>query len=137
MKKIVWNDQFSVGVKKMDAQHQKIIRIFNTLVDNAQATAGSEKVSEGLTDMVEYASEHFKCEEQLLRDHAHPDLEQQHTEHMEFRRQAGEFCLKASKGDEEVTQDLLTYLYGWWTNHILHEDKKYMALLEEKRSMSI
>ncbi len=137
MKKIVWNDQFSVGVKKMDDQHQKIIMIFNTLVDNAQATAGSEKVSEVLTEMVEYASEHFKCEEQLLRDHAHPDLEQQLTEHMKFRRQAGEFCLQASKGDEEVTQDLLNYLYDWWTNHILHEDKKYAALLGEKRSMSI
>ena len=137
MTKIEWNDQFSVGVKKMDAQNQKIIRIFNTLVDNAQATAGSEKVSEVLAEMVEYASEHFKCEEQLLRDHAHPHLEQQHTEHMEFRRQIGEFCLRASKGDKELTHDLVNYLYGWCTNHILHEDKKYVALREEKRSMSI
>ena len=112
MKKIVWNNQFSVGVKKMDAQHQKIIRVFNTLVDNAQATAGSEKVSEVLSEMVEYASEHFKCEEQLLREHVHPDLEQQRAQHMEFRRQAGEFCLQASKGDEEVTHDLVNYLYG-------------------------
>ena len=132
MKKILWNDQFSVGVKKMDEQHRKLIRIYNKLVDNAQATAGSEKVSEVLAELVEYAAEHFKCEEQLLRDHAHPDLKRQHTEHLEFRRQAGEFCLQASKGDDKVTNDLTNYLYGWWTNHILHEDKKYMALLEEK-----
>jgi len=137
MEKIIWNDQFSVGITKMDAQHKKIIRIFNRLVDNAQANAGSAKVSEALGEMVEYASEHFKCEEQLLRDHEHPDLERQHTEHMEFRRQAGEFCLRASKGDEETTHDLIDYLHGWWTNHILYEDKKYMALLEEERGMSI
>lgn len=136
MEKIIWNDQFSVGVKKMDVQHQKIIRIFNTLVDNAQANAGSEKVSEVLSEMVEYASEHFNCEEQLLRDHAHPDLEQQKAGHSEFRRRAGEFCLLASKEDEKVTHDLLNYLHDWWTNHILCEDKKYAALLEEKRSMS-
>jgi hemerythrin-like metal-binding protein len=136
MKKIIWNDQFSVGVEEMDVQHQKIIRMFNTLVDNAQASAGSEKISEVLTEMVEYASEHFKCEEQLLREHAHPDLERQKTDHREFRRQAGEFCLLASKKDEKMTHDLLNYLHDWWTNHILHEDKKYAALLEEKRSMS-
>jgi len=33
MKKIIWDDNFSVGVKKMDVQHQKIIKIFNTLVE--------------------------------------------------------------------------------------------------------
>ena len=136
MEKIIWNDQFSVGVKKMDVQHQKIIRIFNTLVDNAQANAGSETVSKMLAEMVEYASEHFNCEEQLLKDHAHPDLEQQKNDHREFRRQAGEFCLLASKADKKVTHDLLHYLHDWWTNHILCEDKKYAALLEEKRSMS-
>jgi len=136
MEKIIWNDQFSVGITKMDAQHKKIIRIFNRLVDNAQANAGSAKVSEALGEMVEYASEHFKCEEQLLRDHTHPDLAQQKAEHREFRRQAGDFCLLASKHNEQVTHDLIDYLHNWWTHHILHEDKKYAALLGEKRNIS-
>ena len=136
MEKIIWNDQFSVGVKEMDVQHQKIIRMFNTLVDNAQASAVSEKISEVLTEMVEYASEHFKCEEQLLSDHAHPDLAQQKIEHREFRRQAGDFCLLASEHNEQVTHDLINYLNNWWTHHILLEDKKYAALLGEKRNIS-
>ncbi len=118
----------------MDVQHQKIIRIFNTLVDNSHATPGSEKISEVLGEMVEYASEHFKCEEQLLEDHAHPDLERQKAEHRQFRRQAGEFCQSALDEDENVTHDLLVYLRDWWTNHILHEDKRYSALLKEERS---
>ena len=136
MEKIIWNDQFSVGVKKMEVQHQKIIRIFNTLVDNAQANAGSETVSKMLAEMVEYASEHFKCEEQLLRDHAHPDLEQQKAGHSEFRRRAGELCQIALNEEEEVTQDLINFLHDWWTNHILHKDKKYAEFFEEKRNMS-
>jgi hemerythrin-like metal-binding protein len=107
MKKILWDDNFSVGVKKMDVQHQKIIKIFNTLVDNAKANSGSAKVSEILAELVDYASEHFKCEEQLLRDHSHPDLAQQRTEHREFRRQAGDFCLLASKYNDQMTHDLL------------------------------
>jgi hemerythrin len=136
MKKITWSDQFSVGVKEMDDQHRKIIRIFNTLVDNAKANARSEKVSEVLSEMVEYASEHFKSEEQMLSDNAHPDLQQQKAEHREFRQQAGEFCLLASQGDVKVTHDLCNYLHDWWTNHILIEDKKYAASLGEKRSMT-
>ena len=132
MKKIVWSDQFSVGVMKMDLQHQHLIRIFNTLVDNALADPLSEKVSEALAALVEYASEHFKSEEQLLRDHAHPDLEEQITEHKAFRRQAAEFCLLASQEDEKVIHDLINYLHDWWIIHILEKDKKYATLLEEK-----
>jgi hemerythrin-like metal-binding protein len=81
---------------------------------------------------VDYASEHFKCEEKLLRDHTHPDLAQQKIKHREFRRQAGEFCLLASKQNEQVTHDLSDYLHNWWIHHILHEDKKYAALLGDK-----
>lgn len=130
MKKIVWDAEFSVGVKKMDAQHQRIIRIFNKLVDNAQADSSSEAVSGLLTEMVEYASEHFKSEEKLLEEYEHPDLVRQKASHLEFRRKVGEFCVSASK-NEKVTRDLLIYLHDWWKGHILYEDKKYAAFFRE------
>lgn len=136
MQKIVWNDEFSVGVRKMDIQHQRIIRIYNTLVDKTQAHPRSDTVSKILEELVEYASEHFKCEEQLLAEYDHPDLEQQKAEHRGFRKQAGEFCELALADDEEMTRNLLIYLHDWWTDHILCKDKKYAALLEEKRSLS-
>ena len=129
MKKIIWNDQFSVRVRTMDDQHQNIIYLFNKLVDNVEAKAGSETVSDVLAEMVEYASEHFDTEEKLLSDHAYPYLQQQINEHREFRQQAGKFCLLASQGDEKMTHDLVNYLHDWWTNHILVEDKKYAALV--------
>lgn len=133
MKKIIWSDQFSVGVREMDVQHQRVIKIFNRLVDNARDNARSENVSEALAELVEYASEHFKREEQLLRDHGHPDLAHQEREHRAFRRQVGELCLIASTEDESVVHDLLAFLHDWWTNHILVEDKKYATLLLERR----
>jgi hemerythrin-like metal-binding protein len=133
MKKIIWGDQFSVGVKEMDVQHQRVIKIFNRLVDNARDDARSEKVSEALAELVEYASEHFKCEEKLLRDHGHPDLAHQEREHRAFRRQVGELCLIAFTEDESVVHDLLAFLHDWWTNHILVEDKKYATLALEGR----
>ena len=127
MEKIEWNDTFSVGVKALDMQHKKIIRMFNDLVDNASANAGSEIVSRLLTTLVDYASEHFKYEEQLLRDHGYPDLQQQKDDHMQFRRQAAELCLSASQQNEKVVHDLLNFLHDWWTDHILIEDRKYSA----------
>jgi hemerythrin-like metal-binding protein len=136
MEKIVWNDEFSVGVETMDVQHQRILKIYNKLIDNAQADPSSETVSEVLTEMVEYASTHFKSEEQLLEDHEYPELKQQKAEHREFKRQAGEFCLLTLEQDEKVIHDLLNYLHDWWKDHVLYKDKRYAAFFEEKRSLS-
>ena len=136
MEKIVWNDEFSVGVETMDVQHQRILKIYNKLIDNAQADPSSETVSEVLAEMVEYASTHFKSEEQLLEDHEYPELKQQKDEHREFKQQAGEFCLLTLEQNEKMTHDLLNYLHDWWKDHILYKDKRYAAFLEAKRSLS-
>jgi len=81
--------------------------------------------------MVDYASEHFKAEERLLREHAHPELQQQQTEHRTFRKKAAEFCLLAEKEDDKMVNDLLNFLHHWWTNHILVEDKKYSSIMKQ------
>jgi hemerythrin-like metal-binding protein len=131
MQKIEWNDQFSVGIAEMDFQHQKIANLLNTLVDHALEDARSEKISEALMEMVEYASEHFRCEEELLRTYAYTDLAQQQRAHRQFRRQVGEFCVLVAEGDEQVVCKMLEFLRDWWANHILNEDKKYSAILEK------
>ena len=137
IKKIVWNETFSVGVKEMDVQHQRIIRTFNKLVDNAQVGAGSETVSEVLAEMVEYAFKHFKAEEQLLEHHKYPDLEQHKAEHMDFRLQTAKFCRLTLEQDEKVTHELLNYLHDWWLEHILIKDKEYRVFLERQRIVSM
>ena len=134
MKKIIWNDSFSVGVKTMDIQHKRIISTFNKLVDNVQAHPRSEKVSEVLAEMVDYACEHFESEERLLAEHKYPELSQQKAEHSAFRRQAGEFCILALSEDEQVTHKLLTYLHEWWTAHILYNDKRYTAHINMEKA---
>jgi hemerythrin len=135
MKKIIWDAEFSVGVKRMDVQHQRIIRMYNKLVEHSHAHVGSEALSQVLQEMVEYASEHFKSEEQLLKDHGYPDLQQQKKEHREFKLHAGNFCLSAQEHGGTVGPELLVYLHDWWTNHILLQDKGYAIYFKDRQSL--
>jgi hemerythrin-like metal-binding protein len=131
VKKIGWTEEFSVGHSAMDFQHQKIVNLFNTLVDHVLESPRSEKISEVMNDMLEYASEHFRCEAQLLRDCGYRELAEQQASHRQYRRQVGELCVLLSAGDEGVVSQMLEFLHDWWTNHILVEDKKYAAILKK------
>ena len=103
-------------------------------MDHAKDAPGSDTVSEVLAEMVEYASVHFRNEERLLEKNQYPELDRQKAAHREFRRKAAELCAMAMEKDKNVTHYLSKYLYDWWIDHILNQDKKYAAFLERQHS---
>lgn len=133
MENINWSARYSVGVAKLDEQHKQIIGMLNRLVTSPEARdANSETISEILTTMTRYSLEHFKTEEGLLKEHGYPDLEKHRQEHIAYRKKAIDFSTATSLGVESVPQILVTYLFEWWTNHILEEDMKYKSFFAEK-----
>ena len=67
MEKILWDDGFSVGVRELDKQHQQIVMLVNTLIEMNETEVASEIISDTLTKMTQYASDHFKTEEQYQK----------------------------------------------------------------------
>ncbi|MCP3922531.1 MAG: hemerythrin family protein [Desulfobacterales bacterium] len=132
MEQIVWSDNFSVGVKLFDDQHKRLIAMLNKMIKNPMATTKSETVSDVLSDMTNYAQQHFKSEEDLMIEHGYPHLEQQKKQHKEFREKVLKLCTATSYEVEAVPQVLLDYLKQWLTQHILHEDMEYKTFFEEK-----
>ncbi|MCA1900014.1 MAG: bacteriohemerythrin [Chloroflexi bacterium] len=133
MEEIKWANKFSVGVRELDEQHRQIILMLNRLLSEPEArNVNSEVVSEILTAMFRYSLEHFKTEENLLRTHKYPQLEEHRREHNEYRRKILDFSAATGAGVKSVPQNLLDYLSRWWTRHILEEDMKYKSFFAEK-----
>ncbi len=132
MEQIVWSDNFSVGIKLFDDQHKGLIAILNKMIKNPTATTKSETVSDVLTDMTNYAHQHFQAEEDLMIEHGYPHLKQQKSQHKEFREKVLKLCTATTYDVEAVPQVLLEYLKQWLTQHILHEDMEYKTFFEEK-----
>lgn len=86
MEKIMWGEDFSVGVRDLDEQHKRIVAVVNTLIGMIDTKVESEVISDTLTKMTQYASDHFKAEEQYMLDYGYPEYLSQKKQHQEFKK---------------------------------------------------
>ena len=132
MEKIVWKREYSVGVERLDRQHQKIISVINKLIAKPRVFITSRTIADVLAELNSYVSEHFLLEEQLLEESGYPGLLEHSKRHTEYGDRIADFCLKTIEKNKNVPEELLSYLGEWWIGHILHEDMKYKSFFEEK-----
>lgn len=132
MKKIIWSDQFSVGVNELDEQHKELIKMINKLLDNQNAHVNSEVISDLLGNMRLYMENHFEYEDKLLKEYGYPNLEQHKEMHEEYGDEFRELIISVMNRNTDAPENMLINLSDWWTNHILHEDMKYRSFFKEK-----
>ena len=132
MEKIIWGENFSVGVRDLDAQHKQIVIMVNTLIEMRDTKVGSEIISDTLTKMTKYAGDHFEREEQYMLDYDYPEYPIQKKQHQEFKRKTVDFCMETMLHKTTVPTEIFTYLKLWWTNHILQEDMKYKQFFNDR-----
>ncbi|MGE5302356.1 MAG: bacteriohemerythrin [Alphaproteobacteria bacterium] len=129
---IEWDESLSVGIKKIDMQHQELVKIINCLVENETASGDSEPIAQVLDRMTQYAVYHFETEEALMLQYNYPDYESHRDDHTQFKMKTAKFCLDALQGKETLPDELLSYLRDWLTNHILKTDMKYKPYFLER-----
>ena len=129
---IVWDQSLSVGIKKIDEQHQELVKIINCLVENEDATGHSEPIAHVLDRMTQYADYHFETEEALMLEYNYPAYESHRDDHTQFKMKTAKFCLDALQGKETLPDELLSYLRDWLTHHILKTDMKYKPYFLER-----
>jgi len=128
--KITWSDDYSVGDKKIDQQHKKIISFINTLVEHSEERISSEIIVDTLDELMKYASEHLEYEEKRLTELKYPELNEHIKHHQHYLETITEFNISASNNDTKSLNKLIRFLTQWWSEHILHEDMKYKPLVQ-------
>ncbi len=126
MQGILWNDRFSVGVRTMDEQHKRLIDLINTL----RASDDVGIAFDTIMGMFDYASVHFRAEEDVLRQAGYSQLATQEAEHKAFLDKAVEFS-KKDLSDPRIGTEIIAFLRGWLLHHILEEDMKYKRCVPE------
>ena len=117
MKSIVWTKDFSVGVTMLDEQHKRLVSTLNKLIQNPGAGTRSETVADILTELTNYAQEHFKSEEELMVKLGYPNYDDHKKEHLAFTERVAEMCMATVEGSETVPHQLLDYLHHWLHNN--------------------
>jgi hemerythrin-like metal-binding protein len=127
-----WTKEFSVNIKKLDAQHQALFERINDLDKAIKKGRGSTQISETLDSLVKYGETHFSDEEQLMQKYDFPAYPQHKIEHDAYKTRISEYQKQYKTNPDIVAAETVRYLVSWWSHHIRHTDKLYSAFLNSK-----
>ncbi len=125
---IIWSNSYSVGNSEIDAQHQKLIDLINKLY-NLYLDKNLDGIKEVISEIKDYTHYHFSAEEKLFRGKNYPEANEHTKLHDNFIDELNELNNSYVNSPSILTMKTMTFLQKWLTNHILKEDKKYMAYL--------
>ncbi|HMK45574.1 MAG TPA: bacteriohemerythrin [Methanocella sp.] len=132
MTMLTWSDKYSVNVKEIDGQHMKLIGLLNELHTAMSAGKGKVVVSGVLKNLIEYTAYHFSAEENYMVQLGYPGYSEHRNEHVEFVKKVKEFNQKFEAGESIVTIDMIKFLNGWVSGHIIGIDKQYSQFFNQK-----
>jgi len=128
-----WSGRFSVGIKELDMQHQRLISLINRLIMVSEThSIHSEIIKSALGEMTEYAQVHFKAEEKLMEAYDFPLLKEHKSSHLDFQVKTMDLYEGKGLSAEQIADDISNYLGNWLTHHILQEDMAYKDFLIDK-----
>jgi len=120
--KFEWSDELSIGVEKMDQQHQNLVKKINLLIEDINHD--SPEVLKDFQEMAKFVIEHFDDEEKYMESIEFPNLEIHRNIHKQLLEKVGEFGQAIESGNLDKGQ-LINFLKMWLKSHIMGIDMKY------------
>ena len=127
-----WNNDFSVGVGSIDAQHQNLFAIGRELHTAMLAGQAKSVQSKLLERLVQYTTSHFSHEERLMRQAHFPGVDAHVAQHQELTAKVLQFQADVDSGKHLISLQLLQFLRSWLEHHILKSDKAYSPYLSNR-----
>lgn len=130
-KLIEWSRSYSVGVRQMDAEHQRLIDIINNLYAAMRSGRSKDAIGTILDELVDYTKTHFAHEERLMQESSYAGFDEQKRSHEALIAQVVEIQGKYRAGTA-LGQEVMTFLKNWLVNHIQGLDKRYGPVMNKK-----
>ena len=127
MELLQWHESFSVGVKIVDQQHQKLFSLINELIVQTETNQQKENIEKNLGDLMDYTDYHFKTEEKLFK--LHPKFKKHQTIHQGFADKVSGFVFAFKLGNANFKSAFVGLLVDWVKKHVLDMDKVYFQEL--------
>ena len=134
--KIEWSSEFNTGVKIIDEQHHRLIRMINDYGKDLLAGLGFKKIEIVLGEMADYVKLHFRTEEALMIKFEFPGYQQHKKTHDSFTLHLANYIQRYQGEDKLLGVEVHRFLRGWFVDHILnptkYADKDFGAYLNRR-----
>ena len=126
-----WNDNYSVNVEEIDNQHKEIIRIINELYVSIVEGKSRDTMDKIFKDLTEYATIHFKTEEDYFEKFNYPEASFHKQQHEDIAKKIKEFKKRNEEGKKILDSEILHFLMSWFVNHVILIDKRFAECFKE------
>jgi len=120
---LAWSDDLSVGNDFIDHDHRKLIEMVNRLHVVMHEGRGKEVLGKVLNNLISYTKEHFRREEDLMRQIRYPGYFEHKEEHEKLMTQVLDLEAKFESGNTSLSIQVLHYLRDWLIHHIGESDR--------------
>ncbi|SET34507.1 hemerythrin-like metal-binding domain protein [Natronincola peptidivorans] len=120
--KLEWSEEYSVGIASIDEEHLRLINLINNVNEAIRKGESKTILVNTFDQLIDYSLQHFKNEEQLLRNNNFPELETHILEHQKLMKTV----LDLNKEKNYIfPANVSEFLNAWLIEHILSSDRKY------------
>jgi hemerythrin len=126
MELVQWQEDYSVQIDEIDAQHKKFLAIINKLADVEPANRDGLGIA--LDDLLDYATYHFSTEERVVAKRVQPaEMEEHRKRHQVFINRMVLLKQDYNRGREIDPNEVFDWAGNWLIHHILRRDKRNLA----------
>lgn len=131
MSLIEWSNEWTIGHKVIDYDHQMLVNITNQVYDIRRLPKiRVSEVKKTLDHLVQYVEQHFAREEEIFKKTKYPLCEQHIAMHRELEKVVRDISFLYQKDPDLLNFDeILEFLRRWLIDHILKHDKGYAKYL--------
>ena len=132
---IDWNDDLSLEIDEIDAQHKELLAMINRLHSATVSGDWSRQIvtlTDILMGLIDYLQYHFATEEKYMILHEYPGYEAHHKEHSQFVAEVTSFSEAFKNGTKGLSEEILSFLKEWYIRHITLSDVRFGVFLNSK-----
>jgi hemerythrin-like metal-binding protein len=137
MPKLAWDESFSVGVPKMDADDKQIFTYLNELTDSMMGKSDAQRFERVLVSLLNFTVCHMLNEEVMLFKSGYPMFHIHVKEHEKYLREVRGLYVRFLGGGVDskiLSAELISVLTELLQEHILKSDKQYGKFLVGDKS---
>lgn len=135
-----FTDKYKTGIDLVDKEHRRLFEIIketNDLIQNDLLHDKYDEIMRLLVELKDYTQFHFADEEMLMEKMHYPELTAQKRAHTAFVERLVEIDLSElddmDNNQQTYLLELIQFLLGWLSNHIIGMDKKIAVYMDEMK----
>jgi len=123
--RLIWAEEYSVGVEELDNQHKRMFTVINELLDAIDTNTTAEHLGNIIDSLIKYKIFHFSTEERYFKEYNYDGAGEHMAKHKEFNDKLTVMKEKFPEYNTEFALELADFLEGWLIDHLMIIDKKY------------